>query len=117
RTLRFGIHEAHGKGMAIQMNWFLDKGGFVVKPDGTFAVDFSKIKEAVSSLDHEFLTLEATGDYAGAKKLITEKATLAASVKKAIDGLTALPTDIEPHFVTAEMLTAQKTPVKAAKKK
>src|SRR3954471_15997585 len=115
RTLRFGIHEAHGKRMAIQMNWFLDKGAFVVKPDGTFAVDFSKIKDAVSSLDHEFLTLEATGDYAGAKKLITEKANLPASVKKAIDGLTSLPTDIEPHFVTADAMTAK--PVKAAKRK
>jgi hypothetical protein len=116
RTLRFGIHEAHGKGMAIQMNWFLDKGGFVVKPDGTFAVDFSKIKEAVSSLDHEFLTLEATGDYAGAKKLITEMAVLRAPVKKAIDGLTALPTDIEPHFVTADAPAAGK-PAKAVRKK
>ncbi len=117
RTLRFGIHEAHGKGMAIQMNWFLDKGGFVAKPDGTFAVDLSKIKEAVSSLDHEFLTLEATGDYAGAKKLITEKATLPASVKKAIDGLTSVPTDIAPIFVTADALSAGKAPAKAAKKK
>src|SRR3954471_15245249 len=117
RTLRFGINEAHGKGMAIQMNWLLDRGGFVVKPDGTFAVDFSKIKDAVSSLDHEFLTLESTGDYAGAKKLITEKANLPASVKKAIDGLTSVPTDIEPHFVTADALTAAKSAPKSAKKK
>ena len=116
RTLRFGIHEAHGKGMAIQMNWLLDKGAFVVKPDGTFAVDFSKIKDAVRSLDHEFLTLEATGDYAGAKKLITEMAVLRPPVKKAIDGLTALPTDIAPHFVTADTLATAK-PAKAAKKK
>src|SRR5438105_1278976 len=104
RTLRFGIHEAHGKGMAIQMNWFLDKGGFVAKPDGTFAVDFSKIKEAVRSLDHEFLTLEATGDYAGAKKLITEMAKLSPPVQKAIEGLTSLPTDIAPQFVTADAM-------------
>jgi hypothetical protein len=118
RTLRFGIHEAHGKGMAIQMNWLLDKGAFVVKPDGTFAVDFSKIKDAVSSLDREFLTLEATGDYAGAKKLITEMAVLRAPVKKAIDALTSLPTDIEPRFVTADALTASsKAPAKIAKKK
>lgn len=117
RTLRFGIHEAHGKGMAIQMNWFLDKGGFIAKPDGTFAVDFGKIKDAVSSLDRAFLTLEATGDYAGAKKLITEMATLRPPVQKAIDSLTALPTDIEPRFVTADALTAEKSAVKAAKKK
>jgi hypothetical protein len=117
RTLRFGIHEAHGKGMAIQMNWFLDKGAFVVKPDGTFAVDFSKIKDAVSSLDREFLTLEATGDYAGAKKLLTEMATLRPPVQKAIEGLTSLPTDIAPQFVTAEAMVGGKAPRKVPRKK
>jgi hypothetical protein len=117
RTLRFGIHEAHGKGMAIQMNWFLDKGGFIAKPDGTFAVDFSKIREAVSSLDREFLTLEATGDYAGAKKLLTEMATLRPPVQKAIDGLTSLPTDIAPQFVTADALAGGKGPREVSRKK
>jgi hypothetical protein len=117
RTLRFGIHEAHGKGMAIQMNWFLDQGGFVVKPDGTFAVDMSKIKDAVASLDREFLTLEATGDYAGAKKLLTEMANLRPPVQKAIDGLASLPTDIEPRFVTADAMASAKPAPKAAKKK
>ena len=38
RSLRFGLTEAHGKGMALQFNYFLDKGGFIARPDGTFAV-------------------------------------------------------------------------------
>jgi len=122
RTLRFGIHEAHGKGMAIQMNWFLDKGGFVAKPDGTFAVDMAKIKDAVASLDREFLTLEATGDYAGAKKLLNDMAKLRPEVQKAIDGLASVPTDIEPRFVSADSLAGGRTdlrsvPRKATKKK
>jgi len=58
RTLRFGLQDAHAKGMAIQFNYFLDKGAFVANADGTFSVDMSKIKDAVASLDHEFLTLE-----------------------------------------------------------
>ena len=45
RTLRFGVGEAHGKGMAMQVNYLMDKGGFVARPDGTFAVDYTKIKE------------------------------------------------------------------------
>src|SRR5579871_1655913 len=40
RTLRFGVHEAHGKGMALQFNYLTDKGAFIAKPDGTYAVDF-----------------------------------------------------------------------------
>src|SRR5688572_22489358 len=43
RSLRFGINEAHGKGVAIQLNYFLDNGGVVVAPDGTFAVDAGRI--------------------------------------------------------------------------
>ena len=38
RSIRFGINEAHGKGIALQLNYLLDNGGFVVNPDGTFAV-------------------------------------------------------------------------------
>ena len=30
RTLRFGLNEAHGKGMALQFNYLVDKGAFVL---------------------------------------------------------------------------------------
>ena len=105
RTLRFGLQDAHAKGMAIQFNYFLDKGAFVANADGTFSVDMSKIKDAVASLDHEFLTLEATGDYAGAKKLMSTMMVIRPEVQKALDRLKSVPTDIEPLFVTADALT------------
>ena len=101
RTLRFGLKEAHARGMAIQVNYLLDKGGFKANQDGTFTVDFSKIKQAVRDLDHEFLTLEATGDYAGAKKLLDTLGVIRPEVERALDRLTHIPTDIEPIFVTA----------------
>jgi hypothetical protein len=105
RTLRFGLQDSHAKGMAIQFNYFLDKGAFVANADGTFSVDMSKIKDAVASLDHEFLTLEATGDYAGAKKLMSNMMVIRPEAEKALDRLKAVPTDIEPLFVTANALT------------
>ena len=104
RTLRFGLKEAHGKGMAVQFNYIFDKGGFMENPDGTFAVDFSKIKEAVRELDHDLLTLEATGDYNGAKKMLDELGGVRPDLQKALSGLGDLPTDIRPVFVTAEEL-------------
>jgi hypothetical protein len=104
RTLRFGITEAHGKGMAVQMNYIMDKGGFVARPDGTFAVDFTKIKQAFRDLDHDLLTLEATGDYAGAKKMLSELGVIRPVVQKAIDRLSGVPVDIDAHFVTADKL-------------
>src|SRR5260370_11312903 len=61
RILRFGLQDAHARGMAIQFNYLRDKGAYVLNPDGTFSIDFSKIKDAIRPLDHDFLTLEATG--------------------------------------------------------
>ena len=106
RTLRFGLQDAHAKGMAIQFNYFLDKGGFIANQDGTFSVDLSKIKDAVAGLDHDLLTLEATGDYAGAKKMLTELSVIRPEVQKALDRLKSVPTDIEPICVTADALLA-----------
>jgi len=96
RTLRFGVHEAHGKGMAMQFNYLMDKGAFVARPDGTFAVDFAKIQPAVRDLVHDLLTIEATGDYAGAKKMLDELGVLRPPLQQALAKLTDIPTDIEP---------------------
>ena len=96
RTLRFGLQEAHGKGMALQFNYLMDKGAFVAQPDGTFAVDFTKIKGAVRDLVHDLLTIEATGDYAGAKKMLDELGVIRPPLAQALDKLKDIPTDIEP---------------------
>jgi hypothetical protein len=116
RTLRFGLQDSHAKGMAVQFNYFLDKGAFVANSDGTFSVDLSKIKDAVAGLDHDLLTLEATGDYAGTKKLMSEMMMLRPEVQKALERLKGVPTDIEPVFVTADGLAGPR-PVKAKPKK
>lgn len=101
RSLRFGLNDAHGKGMAMQVNYFMDKGGVIVRPDGRFEVNFEKIKSTVESLDHDLLTLEATGDYAGAKRMLDELGVIRPTMQKALDALADIPVDIEPVFVTA----------------
>ena len=104
RTLRFGLKEAHGKGMAVQLNYLMDKGAFVANRDGTYQVDFEKVKSAVRDLDHDLLTLEATGNYAGAKKMLDELGVLRPQFATALARLKDIPTDIEPIFVTADAL-------------
>ena len=115
RTLRFGLQDAHARGQAMQFNYFVDKGGFVINPDGTFAVDFSKIQDAVRSLDHDLLTVEANGDYVGAQKLLALGA-MRPEVQRALDRLKSVPTDIEPIYVTADALTGEKAPGEAGGK-
>jgi hypothetical protein len=107
RTLHFGLTDSHARGMAIQVNYILDKGGFISHGDGTFAVDFGKIKQAVADLDREFLTIEATGDYARAKAMMAQYVVIRPDVQKALDKMKAVPNDIRPEFKTANSLLAQ----------
>ena len=110
RSLRFGLNDAHGKGMAVQLNYLLDKGAFVPHGDGTFSADMVKVKDAVRDLDHDLLTIEAEGNYEGAKKMLDDLGVIRPVVKRALDRLTAIPTDIEPIFVTAEELSPTTAP-------
>jgi hypothetical protein len=107
RSLRFGLHEAHGKGMAVQFNFLLDKGAVVQHGDGAFSVNLEKIKAAIVELDHDLLTVEAEGDYAAAKKMLDELGVIRPALQKALNNLDGVPTDIEPIFVTADELLPQ----------
>jgi hypothetical protein len=106
RSIRFGLTEAHGRGIALQLNTLLDKGAFKVNPDGTFTVDAAKIKGAVTDLTRDLLTLEAAGDYAKAKDLLERMAVVRPPVQRVLDRLKAVPVDIEPQYVTARELAA-----------
>src|SRR6202162_4406959 len=115
RVLRFGLNDAHGKGMAIQFNYLMDKGAFSQQADQTFALDLKKFRQGVRDLDHDLLTVEAQGDYAGAKKLQDEMGVVRPALQKSLDRLQDIPTDIEPIFVTADELApeAAQTPMPA----
>jgi hypothetical protein len=109
RSLRFGLNDAHGKGQAVQFNYLTDKGAFVAQPDGTYSVDMTKIKAAVRDLDHDLLTLEAEGNYAGAREMLDRLGVIRPQVKKTLAQLEDLPTDIAPQFVTADELAPAAT--------
>jgi hypothetical protein len=104
RSIRFGLSEAHGRGIAIQLNWLLDAGAFKVRQDGTFTVDTAKIGDAVATLTGEIMTLQAEGSYAKAKDLIDRLGVVRPEVQKVVDKLTGVPVDIEPKFTAAAAL-------------
>jgi hypothetical protein len=104
RSIRFGVNEAHGRGIAIQLNSMLDAGAFRVNGDGTFAVDETKIAGAVTSLTREIMTLQAEGSYEKAKTMIERLGIVRPQVQKVLDRLTAVPVDIEPKFTAADAL-------------
>jgi hypothetical protein len=102
RSIRFGINEAHGRGIAIQLNFLLDQGAVRVRTDGTFEVVAAKFPDAAAALTREIMTLQAEGSYTKAKGLIDRLGVVRPEVQKVLDRLTHVPVDIEPKFVTAE---------------
>nr|KAJ0188674.1 hypothetical protein LSAT_V11C900474230 [Lactuca sativa] len=100
RTVRFGLTEAHGKGQALQFNWLLEKGAYVLHPDDTFSVDFDKIEGAVEGLSREILTIQAKGDKDSAQKLLEKYGQMTQPLNTALGKLAIVevPVDIAPNF-------------------
>jgi hypothetical protein len=107
RSIRFGLTEAHGKGIALQLSTLMDAGAFKANPDGTFVVVPARIKEAVTALTREIMSLQAKGDYAAASEMLARRAVVRPDVQRVLDRLQAVPVDIEPQFVTADELSGR----------
>lgn len=104
RSIRFGVNEAHGRGVAVQFNYLMDAGGFVANPNGTFGLDVAKAKAGVTALTHDIMTIQAEGDYSKAVALRDRLGVVRPVVQRALDKMTAIPVDIEPKFTTAAEL-------------
>jgi hypothetical protein len=103
RSVRFGITEAHGRGVAMQFNYLTDEGAIKLnEKSGTFSVDETKIKDGVRKLTHDLLTMEAEGSYDKAKAILDKYAVIRPPMKQAFDRLTNVPVDIEPVFPMAK---------------
>jgi hypothetical protein len=106
RSIRFGITEAHGRGVAIQLNYFLDNGGVTVAQDGTFAINPERLKQNVVDLTRDLMTMQAVGDYNAAKQMMEKLAIVRPQTQAVLDKLKGVPVDIEPRFTTADQLFA-----------
>jgi len=104
RSIRFGINEAHGRGIAIQLNYLMDTGAFRITPEGTFAVVPAKIKDGVIALTREIMTLEAEGDYVRAREMQKDLGVVRPEIQAALDRLQDIPVDIEPQFPAVQRL-------------
>jgi len=101
RSMRFGIDEAHGRGTAVQWNWLREKGAVTPKGDGTYTIDAAKYRDGVKSLGTELLTIEATGDFARAQRLLDKYGVSTQEMKDVIAKLNDIPVDINPVYTGA----------------
>ena len=107
RSIRFGINEAHGRGVAIQLNTFLDTGAVTVSSDGTFQINHDRIPSAVETLTSRIMTIQAEGNYKEAQEMLEKLGVVRPEVQVLLDRLTEIPIDIRPIYATAEQLVKE----------
>jgi hypothetical protein len=109
RSVRFGITEAHGKGIAVQFNYLMDKDAIRYNERaGTFSINPARVKEAVRDLTHDIMTLQAEGSYDKAKALLDTYGVVRPPMQRALDRLGNVPVDIEPVYPLARAVAAMR---------
>jgi hypothetical protein len=102
RSVRFGIKEAHGRGVALQFNYLSDEGAIEYdERTNTFSIVPSRIKDAVRKLTGELLTIEAEGSYEKAKAILEKYGVVRPPMRGALDRLKNVAVDIEPSYPLA----------------
>ena len=97
RSVRFGIGEAHGVANALQFNYLLEQG--VITPeDGKFRISYEAFPGAITQLVQELLSVQAAGDYAGAKALLDRYGVMPPVLAEALARLDDVPVDILPLY-------------------
>ena len=106
RSVRFGINEAHGQGMAMQFNYLMDEGAIRYSDaSGLFSADIEKFKAGSKKLTAEIMTIQAEGNYERAKALLSRYAVIRPPLQRTLDRLAHLPVDIEPQFTDLTQTT------------
>ena len=98
RSIRFGINEAHGGGVAIQWNYCFDKGAFLLDGEGKLTLDETRVLPVLNDLAREVLMFQATGDYEGAKKFVEKYRIMTPVMQKMVEALKNVPIDIRPSY-------------------
>jgi hypothetical protein len=95
RTVRFGVGEAHGRGVMMEFN-FLSEQGAVVQAGDRYRLDYAKMPRAVERLAKELLEQEATGDRARAEAWFEKYDKMPATLKSALEAANDVPIDVDP---------------------
>ncbi|MDE3168669.1 MAG: Zn-dependent hydrolase [Acidobacteriota bacterium] len=99
RTIRFGIAEAHGKGVMMEISYLSEHGA--IRRDrstGLYEEDFSKMPAAIDSLAKKLLQLEAAGDRAGTEAWFKKYAVMPPELASALAKCSDVPVDVDPTF-------------------
>ncbi|RTR38754.1 hypothetical protein EKG38_11350 [Shewanella canadensis] len=99
RSMRFGVHEAHGAGAAFQYNYFKEKQAFSFDlVTERYTVNLDAMAQSISDLVHDVCMIQALGDYQKSKSFLEKYAVMSAEVAKLNVKMESIPTDIRPNY-------------------
>ena len=97
RSVRFGIHEAHGAANIIQLNWFTEKGNISTE-NGKYRVCSTGILESAEELLNNLCSIEASGTEKDAEIFIDKYGHPSDELLNMLEKLSDIPIAIRPVF-------------------
>jgi hypothetical protein len=104
RTVRFGVAEAHGRAEMMEFNYLAEQGALAREQSGKYAIDFTKMPQAIASLAKELLEIEATGDRNRAEQWFKKYDSMPAELKSALANVKDVPVDVDPVSAFTEQI-------------
>jgi hypothetical protein len=99
RTVRFGVAEAHGRGEIMEFNYLVEKGAIARDAaGGRYAINIDRMPEAIASLVHELLEMEATGDRGRVETWFSKYGRVPGDLTQSLASAKDIPVDIDPVF-------------------
>jgi hypothetical protein len=97
RSMRFGVHEAHGQANVIEFNW-MRRHGVVVPRGNRFGTDPRRAREAADGLLAQLCRIEASASVLEAEAFVKDFGSVGPDIESALAQLEDIPVDIRPVF-------------------
>lgn len=94
RSMRFGLHEAHGAANIVQFNWYEEKGVIRVSKNGRFTAAADHLRSATDELLNKLCEIEAAASPGEAEVFLKRYGKAHPHIVDAIDRLKHIPIDI-----------------------
>lgn len=98
RSVRFGASSAHGLANMLRFNFFLKNGAFTRNEDGTYSINFEKMKKASKALTQKILKIQGDGDYQAAKEWIETDGMIPEQLQEDLDKVNSMGIPVDIYF-------------------
>ena len=104
RSVRFGASSAHGMANMLRFNFFLKNGAFTRNEDGTYSINFEKMKKASKYLTQKILKIQGDGDYNAAKEWIETDGIIPEQLQEDLDKVNSMGIPVDIYFEQGSQL-------------